>query len=76
MNTYREASRAKLRFQSPRGSLSVEDLWDIPLTGPFSLNEIAVDLHNKLARQEVTFVKTASAADTEPPKIRKVWRRC
>ena len=29
---FTKASRLKLRFQSPAGLLSSEDLWDLPLT--------------------------------------------
>lgn len=63
------ASRLKLRFVSPRGALSVEDLWDLPLTsdrGP-SLDDIAKGLHKSLreADGEVSFVKPAmKKADT------------
>lgn len=32
MNIFERAARTKLRFQSPMGLLTVEDLWDIPLT--------------------------------------------
>jgi hypothetical protein len=32
-NLFEQATRAKLRFSSPQGQLSVEDLWDLPLTG-------------------------------------------
>jgi hypothetical protein len=32
MNIFEQATRAKIRFSTPVGMLSVEDLWDLPLT--------------------------------------------
>lgn len=31
-STFETATRRKLRFQTTRGNLTVEDLWDVPLT--------------------------------------------
>ena len=45
VNLFEIASRAKYRFASPRGSLTVEDLWMLPLkTGEVNLNSIALQL--------------------------------
>ena len=45
MNVFEKATKAHIRFDSPTGYLSVEDLWDIPLTSKrvaaTSLNAIA-----------------------------------
>lgn len=43
--TYIEASRKKYRFQTPKGLLTTEDLWDLSLT---SLDVIAVSIDNAL----------------------------
>ena len=54
------ASRAKYRFDSVKGSLLVEDLWDLPLTGKgANLDDIAVALHKQVKDSEgnVSFVK-------------------
>lgn len=51
MPLFEKASRAKLRFDSPIGPLSVEDLWDVALTsktGRVNLNDIARGLNKKL----------------------------
>lgn len=51
MNIFEAASRQKLRFETTKGLLSIEDLWDIPLTsatGKVCLDEIAIGLHRQL----------------------------
>lgn len=50
-----KATRNKLRFESPKGLLSVEDLWDLPLTaknGGASLDNLAKGLSRKLKDTE------------------------
>lgn len=50
---FEKASRLKLRFDSVRGNLSVEDLWDLPLTnGDLSLDEVAKVVIKKLKETE------------------------
>lgn len=47
---FEQASRIKLRFDSPRGMLTVEDLWDLPLTSSgnrANLDAIAIDLYQQ-----------------------------
>lgn len=49
MNIFERASRKKLRFDTPVGELTVEDLWDLDLTrGRASLDSIAAKLHGLL----------------------------
>lgn len=42
-NIFEYATRNKIRFQSTRGELTVEQLWDVPLrsTSDFNLNAVA-----------------------------------
>lgn len=64
-----QATRSKFRFQSPQGSLSVEDLWDIPLTSTkanvANLDDVAKGLHKKIKESEETesFVTNTSKKD-------------
>lgn len=67
---FAQALREKLRFSTPQGTLSVEDLWDLPLTvnrsDRVSLDSLAQDLHRKLKEAEgnvVSFVKPTAKTD-------------
>jgi hypothetical protein len=65
---FEKAIRLKLRFDSPQGSLSAEDLWDLPLTSTranqANLNNIAKLISRKLkAEGEEDFVNPKSGAD-------------
>mgnify|MGYP003618065250 FL=1 len=67
------ASRQKFKFNSTKGLLTVEDLWDLPLqsqTGKASLDEIARELHNKLKEDtEISFVTPKSSDTTVQQKF-------
>ena len=69
------AARSKLRFESPKGLLSAEDLWDLPLTskaGQANLDDIAKNLNRSLkeADGEVSFVKpVVKTSDTMQAKF-------
>lgn len=51
---FEQAVRSKLRFESACGLLSVEDLWDLPLTSTkrANLDAIAVSLYRQLKEAE------------------------
>ena len=54
---FEKATREKIRFNSTRGALSVEDLWDLPLTnGVINLDNIAKGLSKELRDNEESFV--------------------
>jgi hypothetical protein len=47
---FEKASRLKLRFDSPQGQVSVEDLWDLPLTSNTNRANLD-DTARKLSKQ-------------------------
>ncbi len=61
MNIFEYATRHKLRFTSPRGELSVEQLWDVPLRSRdgFDLDTVAKAASKVLKTvSEESFVET------------------
>lgn len=71
---FEQASRLKLRFDSPRGGLSTEDLWDLPLSSASgnraNLDEIAIGL--SLAVRDTADVKsfvTPAATDAAKSEL-------
>lgn len=63
MNIFERAARAKTRFPSTKGLLSVEDLWDLSLT---HLNTIAKTVNKALkAESEEDFITVKSEKNTE-----------
>ena len=64
------ASRKKFRFESVKGLLSAEDLWDLPLTsntGKANLDDIAKNLYNlvKSGAEQISFVNPATKNNTD-----------
>ncbi|URC22609.1 hypothetical protein KASHIRA_00150 [Serratia phage vB_SmaM-Kashira] len=58
-NLFELAARRKFRFESPRGLLTVEDLFELPLTGKLSLNTVA-----QLVNRDVKALTEESFVDT------------
>jgi hypothetical protein len=48
MSVFEKAAQQKLRFETKRGSITAEDLFDVPLEGEFSLDRLAQRLHAEL----------------------------
>ena len=59
MEHFETATRLKLRFDSSKGKLTTEDLWDLPMTtGAVNLNDIAKQLHEELNKSKFSLAKT------------------
>jgi hypothetical protein len=57
---FEAASKNKLRFVTPRGVLSTEDLWDLSLT---SLDTVAKNLNKQLKDTEESFIEERSSGN-------------
>lgn len=67
MSEFEKASRLKLRFDTSKGLLSTEDLWDLPLTSlrSLSLDDVAKGLYRQLQElQTPSFVNAKDNRDT------------
>lgn len=67
VNIFERATRERFRFNSPKGPLSVEELWELPLTsktGQANLDDIAIGLNSEIEKgTKVSFVKKGNVAD-------------
>lgn len=58
MNNFEKATRLRLRFETSRGNLNVEDLWKLPLA---ELDKLAISLNKQLKEaSEESFIKAKS----------------
>lgn len=72
-NIFEHASRIKLRFQTVRGPLSVEDLWDLPLSAATnaSLDSVAKEASKALKEAaEESFIKPANTSSNVVLQLR------
>ncbi len=75
MELFEKALRNKYRFDTPQGVITVEDLWELPLsstrTGRANLDDIAISLNKQIQDQgTVSFVKkTTSTRETLQNKL-------
>lgn len=73
-NIFEYATRSKLRFQSSRGALTVEQLWEVPLRSragdDFNLDAVAKAANRSLkAVSEESFVETERTSVHEQAEI-------
>lgn len=76
MNKFAVATRKKFRFETSKGQLTVEDLWDLPLTsdtGRPNLDDIAKGLYKEIKEgDEVSFVTSSNIVNTAAFNVTKV----
>lgn len=67
MNEFLEGTRHKVRFATTLGMLTIEDLWDLPLTSKkgVSLDGLAVRLSKTLREQTESFVDASTEGNEE-----------
>lgn len=74
INIFEQASRLNLQFGTNKGSLSVSDLWQLPLTSKtgLSLDGIAIGLHTAIkdVGEIKSFVDEKSMVGTELLQLR------
>lgn len=71
---FEQATRLKTRFDSSRGQLTIEDLWDLPLISPSgnraNLDAIAIDLHQQTrSTADVVSFVSPSKEDTSKAEL-------
>ena len=66
INLFEVATREEWRFETPRGQITVEHLWQIPLTGGSSIDAVAVNLNETLQKSATkSFVNATTTADKQ-----------
>lgn len=71
MNIFERASRKNLMFETARGLVVTNALWDMPLTGEFSLDVTAKRINRKLkSADEESFVETVVDPDKADNELR------
>lgn len=72
MNMFEQATRMKLRFETNKGCVSVEDLWDLPLqrANGVSLDGVAIQVSRKLKEAEQESFVSKPSRDTSEDQLR------
>ena len=62
---YKKASRLKLRFSTPKGNLSAEQLWDLSQTDLSNSVKSVKKILKKSDDDELSFLEEATVVDTD-----------
>lgn len=71
MNLFERASRKNLTVTTSKGTIGINDLWDLPLTSQKHLNldDIARAYNERVNKASVSFVETSPAQGTEDDRL-------
>lgn len=76
---FETASKQKLRFETSKGFISTEQLWDLPLqsnTGKVNLDDLAKEVNAKLKESEVeSFVTKGKSVNTDDKLRLEILKR-
>jgi len=64
-NIFEQASRKKVRFNTPKGELTVEQMWDLPLTSAVE-NKANLDATARVVNRELRSISEDSFVETVP----------
>ena len=72
MNIFEKASRMKLRIETIKGNILVEDLWDIPLVSKngYNLDSIAIAVNKSLKDSECESFVMVKTQENEVAKLK------
>ena len=68
MNIFEYAARTKMRFQTSAGNITVEDLWDLPLTSKTKVNLNSIGLAIRSNLKDQTEESLVSPVDSKVTK--------
>ena len=70
---FEQLTRKKVRFNSTRGQLTIEDIWDLPLSnGVVNLDNMAKELSKELQESQESFVTKKKKDSTTKLKFNAV----
>lgn len=73
MNLFERASRKNLMLTTSKGTIGVNDLWDLPLTSAnnrqANLDDIARTYNERVSKASVSFVETSPSQATEDDRL-------
>jgi len=70
---FEKITRKKIWFSTPKGNLSIEDVWDLPLTGNgLNLDDLAKELNKEVQDSRMSFVNPGRGNEEASLKLEAV----